>query len=186
MIYLIGGSPRVGKSILGQRVSARLKIGWISTDLLLELLRLKDEAGVKKVWDGSPEAIAKAAEWFYPYLERFVWGVSAHAESYLIEGVDFLPAQIVKLSKRFPSRAVFLGCSRMTLEQLTQFPGCSPGYARLPIEMQRVIVQDVPVWSEYIRQEATRSGCIYVDMSGDFSSRLDEAESVLTSEAKNK
>jgi 2-phosphoglycerate kinase len=34
MIYLIGGAPRVGKSTLCQQVSAKLGIGWISTDLL--------------------------------------------------------------------------------------------------------------------------------------------------------
>jgi 2-phosphoglycerate kinase len=47
MIYLIGGAPRAGKSILCQQVSAKLKIGWISTDLLVELLRVKGEKGVK-------------------------------------------------------------------------------------------------------------------------------------------
>jgi 2-phosphoglycerate kinase len=40
MIYLIGGAPRVGKSILSQRTAARLRIGWISTDLLADMLRV--------------------------------------------------------------------------------------------------------------------------------------------------
>ena len=34
MIYFVGGAPRVGKSILGRRLSAKLKVGWVSTDLL--------------------------------------------------------------------------------------------------------------------------------------------------------
>jgi hypothetical protein len=34
-----------GKTILSQQVSANLRIGWISTDLLEELLRLKKEEG---------------------------------------------------------------------------------------------------------------------------------------------
>ncbi len=38
MIYLIGGAPRTGKSILGQRIAVKLRISWISTDLLKEFL----------------------------------------------------------------------------------------------------------------------------------------------------
>lgn len=57
MIYLIGGGPRVGKSILCQWVSAKLKVGWISTDLLVELLRVKRVEGVKTEWNAAPEAI---------------------------------------------------------------------------------------------------------------------------------
>jgi hypothetical protein len=101
MIYLIGGAPRSGKSILGQQVSAQLKVGWVSTDLLAELLRLKDE-DVKAEWNAVPEAITALAEWFFPYLERFVWGASSLAENYLIEGVSFLSAQVAELSRQYP------------------------------------------------------------------------------------
>src|SRR5581483_11768961 len=45
-------------------------------------------------------------------------GVSSLADHYLIEGVDFLPAQVARLSAQYPIRAVFLGCSQLTLEDL--------------------------------------------------------------------
>lgn len=183
MIYLVGGAPRAGKSILGQRISAELKIGWISTDLLMELLRVKNDEGVKVEWNAAPETIAAAAEWFFPYLERFIWGVSSQAGSYVIEGVDFLPAQVAQLSAQYQIRPVFLGCSNMTLEQFDQFPGRSRGYASLPEAVRRQIVQDVPLWSEFVRQEAERFGYPYVDMINDFPSRLSEAEAVLTAGA---
>lgn len=73
MIYLIGGAPRVGKSILCQQLAAKLRIGWISTDLLVGVLQVKNEEGIKTEWNATPEAIRDAAEWFFPYLERFVW-----------------------------------------------------------------------------------------------------------------
>lgn len=179
MIYFVGGAPRAGKSILGQRLSARLKIGWVSTDLLMELLRVKKAEGVKVEWNAAPEAIAANAEWFFPYLERFVWGVSSLAENYVIEGVDFLPAQVAQLSNQYQIRAVFLGCSSMTLEGFDRFPGCSRGYGSLPEEMRRQIVQDVPLWSEFIQQECERFGYPFVDMASGFSQRLQEAEVVL-------
>jgi len=179
MIYIVGGAPRSGKSILGQRISAKLKIGWISTDLLMDLLRVKNEEGVKTEWNAAPQVIAAVAEWFFPYLERFAFGVTSTAESYLIEGVDFLPAQVAQLSAQYPIHSVFLGRSPMTLGQLHQFPGLSRGYNSLPAAFQRQIVQDVPLWSEFVRQEAGRFGYPYVDMSDDFPSRLGEAETAL-------
>lgn len=180
MIYLIGGAPRVGKSILCQRLAAKLNIGWISTDLLMEVLRVKQNAGTKTTWDSTPEAIIAKAEWFFPCLERFIWGVGSVTDSYVIEGVDFLPEQVKSLSYQYQIQSVFLGCSQMTLETLDQFPGRSPGYATLPVILRRQIAQDVPNWSEYIRHEAGRFGYEYVDMVNDFSQRLVEAEAILT------
>lgn len=179
MIYFIGGAPRVGKSLLGQRLCTTLKVGWVSTDLLMDLLRVANAAGHKMKWDAAPDAITANAEWFFPYLGRFVWGVSSLADHYVIEGVDFLPAQVAQLSTQYPIRAVFLGCSRLTLEGFNQFSGRS-GYGSLPEAQRRQIVEDVPRWSEFIRQEADRFGYTYVDMVSDFPQRLTEAETVLT------
>jgi hypothetical protein len=179
MIYFVGGAPRAGKTILGQQIAAKLNAGWVSTDLLLTLLRLKNDDGVKQEWNADPTAITTNAEWFSPYLERFVWGVSSLAEQYVIEGVDFLPAQVAQLASQYQLRAVFLGCSRMTLESLDHYPGRSRGYGLLPEVMRRQIARDVPRWSEFIRQEAQRFGYPYVDTVSSFPDRLQEAEALL-------
>lgn len=179
MIYVIGGAPRAGKSILCQQIAAKLKIGWMSTDLLLDLLRLKNESGVKREWDASPEAIRAHAEWFFPYLERFLWGISSLAENYVLEGVDFLPEQVIQLSMRYQLRPVFLGCSSLTLEVFDGHPGRSRGYSSLPEDLRRQIVEDIPLWSDFIRQESNRFGLPYVDMAGNFPGRLEEAEAIL-------
>jgi len=180
MIFLIGGAPRAGKTILGQHISAKLKIGWVSTDLLGVLLKVMNPESGKREWNAAPEAITAHAEWFFPYLERFIWGAQSLADHYVIEGVDFLPAQVMQLSTHYPIRPVFLGCSHMTLEGFDQFPGRSKGYSGLPEELRRQIVHDVPLWSEFIRQEAERFGQPYFDMSGDFAQRLNEVDVMLT------
>ena len=87
---------------------------------------------------------------------------------------------MAQLSAQYPIRTVFLGCSRLTLEGFTPFSGRS-GYGSLPEAQRRQIVEDVPRWSAFIRQEAERFGYAYVDMDSDFSQRLAEAEMVLTS-----
>ena len=180
MIYLIGGAPRAGKTILAQRLSSKLHVGWISTDLLLTLLSMTNVEGIKTEWNAAPEAVTASAEWFFPYLERFIWGINSMAEQYIIEGVDFLPAQVAQLSTQYQLRAVFLGSSSMTLERLDQFPGHSAGYGFLPEAMRRQIAQDVPLMSEFFREQAERSGYPYIDMVSDFPQRLHEAEAVLT------
>ena len=65
MIYVIGGAPRVGKDILAQRLCATLKVGWVSTDLLIDLLRVNNVVGVKASWDAAPEAKTANAVWFF-------------------------------------------------------------------------------------------------------------------------
>ena len=179
MIYLIGGVARAGKSILCQQFAAELKIGWISTDLMMELLRVSNVPGIKREWNASSKAIKTNAEWFFPYLEKFIWGVNSLAENYVIEGVDFLPAQISQLSRQYPIRSLFLGCSQMTLEAFDQYPGHSRGYSHLPDEVKRQIVHDVPLWSEVIRQEAKRFSLPYLDTSYDFAQRIKEALTIL-------
>jgi len=180
MIYIVGGAPRTGKSILAQQISAHLRIGWVSTDLLMTLLRSKQVEGIKTEWDATPKAIAAAAEWFFPCLEQCLWGVNSLADSYVIEGVDFLPEQIRRLSSHFPLRSVFLGCSKMTLDRFDSFPGRSRGYSGLPLEVRSRFAQDIPQWSQFVQHEAERYGCPYLDMSDDFQLRLMEAESLLT------
>jgi hypothetical protein len=144
----------------------------------MELLRVAKAAGVKQKWDAAPAAITANAVWFFPYLERFVWGVSSLADQYVIEGVDFLPAQVAQLATHYPIRAVFLGCSRLTLEDLDRFAGRT-GYGHMPETLRRQIVEDVACWSAFIRQESDRFGYSYVDMASDFAQRLVEAEGVL-------
>jgi hypothetical protein len=180
MIYLVGGAPRVGKSILGQQVAIKLKTSWISTDVLRDLLKVKKDEGPKVGWSPGPTTIAASAEWFFPYLERFIWGANSLAESYLIDGVDFLPAQVAQLATQYQIRAIFLGCSQMTLAHFDQFPGRSQGYASLPEEVRRQLAENVPLWSEFIRQEASRFGYRYIDTSNAFAARLQEAAAVLT------
>jgi hypothetical protein len=109
MIYLIGGAPRSGKTILSQQIAARLKIGCISTDILVDLLRFHGIRGPVEEWDASPEAIAAAAKWFYPTLERFVWGIRSMADSYVIDGVNFLPDHVMQLSQRYLGAVAVLG-----------------------------------------------------------------------------
>lgn len=179
MIYLVGGPPRVGKSILAQQTASTLAISWISTDVLKTFLgaHIPSVPGIQ--WN-QPATITATAEWFFPSLERFIWAANSMMEHYLIEGVDFLPPQVAELAKTYPIRCVFLGCSVMALERFEQFPGLSPGYIGLPTDLRQQIIQHVPMHSRMVQREAEQFGYPYIDMMGDFQARLREAAAVLT------
>jgi hypothetical protein len=183
MVTLVGGAPRTGKTMLSQQVAAQQRTNWISTDLLKDILRVKTTLVPHIEWN-APETITSTAEWFFPYLERFVWGASSMADHYIIEGVDFLPVQAAQLAAQFEIRAVFLGRSSLTLAELDQFTGRSRGYAALAEDVKRQITRHVPMHSEIVRQEAKRYLFPYFDMSGDFSTCLHEAETALISESR--
>ena len=168
MIYLVGGAPRTGKSLLSHHLAAEQRMGWIGTDLLFELLRVANDPGVPQEWNAAPDRIRATAEWFKPFLDRFIWGLSSQADNYLIEGVGFLPEQVVAYSRKYEVRAVFLGCSTMTLERLDAYPGRSPGYGQLPEAYRRQIAADVPAWSAYIESECAQWGVPYVDLAEGF------------------
>ena len=99
MIYFIGGAPRVGKSTLCQDIASSEGYGWLSTDLIAEVLR---EAGVKmpETWDARPESIFEQCERFFPYLERLALGLQSMTQHYVLEGVDFFPRNLASLKDR--------------------------------------------------------------------------------------
>lgn len=184
MIYLIGGAPRSGKTLLAQRLARKLGAGWISTDLLRDLVKVKIDEGPPVVWDASPQAIIAWADWFFPCLNRFVWGVNSLSDHYIIEGVHFLPIQAAELGDRFSIRALFIGCSTMSVDKLDQFPGRSQGYAALPSGIKEQIAADVPLWSRFIEREANKVGYPFLDMADDFERHVTRAERLLTSEGQ--
>ena len=100
------------------------------------------------------------------------------SDSYVIEGVGCLPAD------RAPFRAVsatrFIpGVFQNDTGFIDRFPGRSLGYSGLPTGIWIRFAQDIPHWSAYVRQEAERFGCAYMDMSDDFPARLLDAEAFL-------
>jgi hypothetical protein len=160
-------------------VAAELRTNWISTDLMIGLLSVSGAQIVHIDWN-KPESITAAAEWFFPYLKRFVGGANYMADGYLIEGVDFLPVQVRRLSEEFEIRAIFLGRSELTLDDFNNYPGRSHGYLSVPEEVRQQIIQHIPMHSEIVRRGANRFEFPYIDMVGDFSSRLEEAARLLS------
>lgn len=119
MIYLIGGAPRVGKSIIAKQLMTEKNIPWLSTDVLRSVL-----------YDVTPETLQKK---LFPYggasdndvvfaepikviidqhvteahsmavgLERFIkHQLDAH-DDFILEGVHLLPEIVADFYKKYP------------------------------------------------------------------------------------
>ncbi len=120
MIYLIGGSPRSGKSILSRQLAKKLNIGYISTDnlrpviikyfsrrqqaLKFPFIKMFDSTEVEKFfqkYDGESQLKADLIEsrTIWPGVRSLIDHLIACRMDYVIEGVHLLPNYINRLKK---------------------------------------------------------------------------------------
>lgn len=128
MIYLIGGSPRCGKTILSKRIARERKISYISTDILRAVILSstpKPEINKKfpqvkmKTPDTkfrfevySPRELLKAqikeSESMWPGINAFIDSIIYRHQDCVLEGVHLLPKYISKLKKSKDVKIIYL------------------------------------------------------------------------------
>ncbi len=119
MIYLIGGSPRCGKTILAKKIAHDKKISCVSTDALrAAILNTVPKSQRQKKFPQeamptpptkfrfdvySPAAQLKAqlveAETMWPGVMAFIKSLSNREQQYVVEGVHLLPRLVNQLKK---------------------------------------------------------------------------------------
>lgn len=142
------------------------------------MLRTAIEVGVPDLthieW-GDVEGIEKHARSFFPYLERFVWGIASLRSPYVIEGADFLPTQAMQLAEAYRLRAAFLGNSGMTGRLLRTHLGRQPWLAGTTDEMFERMADHVVGHTALVERECSRLGVPFFDLAGDFDRLLLDA-----------
>ncbi|MCD6478177.1 MAG: hypothetical protein J7K87_04185 [Candidatus Aenigmarchaeota archaeon] len=129
-VIFIGGAPTTGKSYIAKKLSEELKLPWISTDTIRELMRrlvkkedypalfylseATPEKAVEFLTGNTPEDIVKIQN----EESLDVWkGVKALIEtdyvweSFIVEGVALLPhviSKFIRENKNIDAKAVFL------------------------------------------------------------------------------
>ncbi|MEI7741468.1 MAG: hypothetical protein WCJ29_03095 [bacterium] len=110
MIYLIGGAPRSGKTILSKRIAAQKNISWISTDSIRAMVL----AGTKKSLiskkfpyqkvslekNPAPELLRAEiteSKTLWPNVEALIKQFIDCNEDYIVEGVHLMPRLVSKL-----------------------------------------------------------------------------------------
>lgn len=121
MIYLIGGSPRSGKSILSRKLAKKLDIGNISTDNLRPVVmpyfskkdgfihfpfeKMFDAANVNDYFEKYTgkqilKADIKEARTIWPGVKNWIDYLLKCKIKYIVEGVHLLPFLVEQYKKR--------------------------------------------------------------------------------------
>jgi hypothetical protein len=107
VLYIVGGAPRAGKSILAQRMLKECKVAYFPTDILMSgLVKAMPELGLRP--NDSPRTRAPI---MWPILQGMANAILENGEDYLLEGDVLMPAHVVELQERFGSavRSCFMG-----------------------------------------------------------------------------
>lgn len=119
MIYLIGGSPRCGKTILAKRISLKERISYISTDPLRQMiLDMVPKSEVKRKFPQtemlypkdkfrfevySPKVILKAqiveAKTMWSPTKTLIQSLVNREQDFIIEGIHLFPRLVNQLKE---------------------------------------------------------------------------------------
>lgn len=110
-IYIVGGAPRTGKSIIARRLMNSLSVPWVSTDAfraVAQRMSPPEERAIKFPFGGftsadqlNDMAIKQMLEWqitegesLHLFLRSFIDYQLGVLDNYIIEGVHFLPEHV--------------------------------------------------------------------------------------------
>jgi 2-phosphoglycerate kinase len=119
MIYLIGGSPRCGKTILAKKISLKKKISLVSTDAFRPMvLEMTPKSEIKKKFPQTDmptpknkfrfdiysskemlKAQAVEAKTMWPPTKAFIRSLIYREQDFVIEGVHLFPSLVNELKK---------------------------------------------------------------------------------------
>jgi 2-phosphoglycerate kinase len=209
MMYLIGGAPKCGKTMLAMRLSKRLGIPWVSGDTLQEVVfrsTPKDQWGrrfpykvIRQRTDGSTdqlynlltlEEIRKcyrtAARSTWAGIEAFIGRERSHGHDYIVEGLQVEPRLVARLRSRYSSRQVHSVFMVKTdrKELVANF-----GKRQSPkdwildntyeVATYETIAEMIAGYSRVIEREARRLNLHVLDMSNGFNRQLNVASALL-------
>ena len=160
MIYLIGGTPRVGKTTLARMIMERKHVPFVPADALTHALdQTYPQLGIRSgEWADIPDK-------FFPFLKEFVRTSGWNLKDYTIEGDSFFPEHVKKLSEEFKIRSVFLGTSDTNLELIKGPATHDDWVSELSEEKQK----EMPAWfmsiSEMFKKESEKYQIPYLDVA---------------------
>ncbi len=184
MLYIIGGAPRAGKSILARRMLEEQKVAYFPTDtLMMGLATTLPLLGLKP--SDSPSTRAPI---MWPILRAMALKILENGEDYLLEGDVLMPAHVVELRARFGSavRSCFLGYERVdSVTKVNDIRRHAAGNADWTNECDDThllrIVEEFKSLSTQLRIRCAKFQIAYFDGSANLLAAVDQAAAHLRS-----
>lgn len=176
-LYVVGGAPRVGKSVLAQRLLQQDAIPWLPTDVIRTVLRrVLPELDAL---DQDPVDAGLLAEFMYPHIEQAAEVCAEEAERFLIEGFEVSPSYPARLQAALEAtevRVCFLGHRSFSTDDLASYRGPKPQHHGA----SRKELDEAASWirrrSVELAQECRDAGLPYVDVGDEgFEAAMTEA-----------
>ncbi len=200
MIYLIGGSPRSGKTILSKKLSQDLGIPYLSTDTLrLFMVACLDDEDkysyfpFEKMFDStaidsfykkySGDSILKAdveeAKNLMPGIVAFIKYFQSSNSDYILEGVHFLPELISGLQEDEGIKTVILSKkdSDKIYEGLIENRGNNDWIADNIQDDGTLLAaaKSLSLYGEYFETEAAKYNIAHINTEDSFFDKIEEA-----------
>lgn len=177
MLYLIGGAPRAGKTILARRILAGHRIAYFSLDVLMSgIANAMPERGIK-----VPDPALERARPMWPLVRAMALNLIESGDDYVIEGDVILPQHIAELQRDFASRirACFLGYASIDpatkMRAIRRYASASDWTRSLDDAYLLKLTAELRDFSTYLRDQSAQHGLSYFDESAGFAEMLDQA-----------
>ncbi|QQR83926.1 hypothetical protein IPJ72_01850 [Candidatus Peregrinibacteria bacterium] len=207
MIYLIGGSPRSGKTTLAKKLSSKLNSSLISTDNLRLFLmnclsneekyhhfpfeKMFDEAGtVEKFYkitsgENMLKADLKEAEYIMPGIKALIHQSLKDEVNLIFEGIHLVPNFLKELSANSNTRIVMLTKSneQKIAQGLERNRGNNDWIADNINDKETLtkVANSLAEYGEYFRKEAGKNKLIHINTEENFSEKIEHAMNMLLS-----
>lgn len=179
MIYLVSGSPRIGKSTMAKKLAEAIKARVVSTDELedpnQEDLVIFHSDAEKNTMTSSErvEAIIKEAKPIIPTIENIIKQAINDHQDIVIEGVHLFPSYVSDFLKKFGEdkiKAIFIGSAdvKLILQGMTQNTSPNDWPKDFNKDALRQIALFTKAFSDYLRDECKKYNLLYKERSGDF------------------
>ena len=170
MLYIIGGAPRVGKTIIAQEFLERANVPFLSLDLLkMSLVKGMPQAGIDPM-----DTSAEVAEQMWPVVRGLSVTILENEREHLIEGDAILPSHTQELADEFPGdvRACFLGFETANpsgrLSTIRHHPGPEDWLSRFDDHEVLSMIDEMIEYSKQLREDAEASRIPYFEYSDNF------------------
>jgi 2-phosphoglycerate kinase len=204
MIYLIGGSPRGGKSILSRKLSKKLNVPYISTDNLKSVVmpyfkgkeklkcfpieKMFDLAAIDKYFEnytGQEMLAANIAEAksMWPGIKSLILYLRACDMDYIIEGVHLLPNLVKQFSNDKNIKIAFLVKS----DEVKIFNGLlrnknNNDWLVDHVKNEKTVsmaAKSLCVYGKYFNKESEKYGLMCINTEDNFLDKIKEASDYL-------
>jgi len=205
MIYLIGGSPKCGKTTLAKTLSKSFGIPWVSTDTLQGVIKMyinkedylkkfpasyqrgssNDEKYLKYSSNEIIEAYQQQAKIVYQAIEMFTICEIADDNDFIIEGYHVEPELVSKLGLKYPEKVKSIFLVKSDKEKFL----CDIKKSTTPNdwvitrtnnkETYQKIANMICEYGNFFKKESKKYGLKVLNMDNDFNEKINSAMSYL-------